>query len=194
MSSFNIDIARPTGIYFIIERLYARDGLMPSLGEISPSLTQVHRTVIQLRRKQDIYMGGIKITPKDITLWQQIKYMTGTKVIAKDTNNLIYTTEFSGSLIAATPLGNIEHKNIPRFLTTEHVHSLPQIINFGRDPIPQTLLYGRKDIAFLMEQGGKGTPTAIAKYNQNTRDIVIIKDELDASKIMKDLIMHGAKL
>lgn len=194
MSSFNIDIARPTGIYFIIERLYARDGLMPSLGEISPSLTQVHRTVIQLRRKQDIYMGGIKITPKDITLWQQIKYMTGTKVIAKDTNTLIYTTEFSGSLIAATPLGNIEHKNIPRFLTTEHVHSLPQIINFGRDPIPQTLLYGRKDIAFLMEQGGKGTPTAIAKYNQNTRDIVIIKDELDASKIMKDLIMHGAKL
>lgn len=167
---------------------------MPSLGEISPSLTQVHRTVIQLRRKQDIYMGGIKITPKDITLWQQIKYMAGTKVIAKDTNTLIYTTEFSGSLIAATPLGNIEHKNIPRFLTTEHVHSLPQIINFGRDPIPQTLLYGRKDIAFLMEQGGKGTPTAIAKYNQNTRDIVIIKDELDASKIMKDLIMHGAKL
>lgn len=194
MSSFNIDIARPTGIYFIIERLYARDGLMPSLGEISPSLTQVHRTVIQLRRKQDIYMGGMKITPKDITLWQQIKYMTGTKVIAKDTNTLIYTTEFSGSLMAATPLGNIEHKNIPRFLTTEHVHSLPQIINFGRDPVPQTLLYGRKDIAFFMDQGGKGTPTAIAKYNQNTRDIVIIKDQLDASKIMKDLIMHGAKL
>lgn len=46
MSSINIDVARPTGIYFIIERLYSRDGFMPSIGEISPSLTQVHRTVI----------------------------------------------------------------------------------------------------------------------------------------------------
>ena len=31
MSSINIDVARPTGIYFIIERLYSRDGLMPKL-------------------------------------------------------------------------------------------------------------------------------------------------------------------
>ena len=79
MSSINIDVARPTGIYFIIERLYSRDGLMPSVGEISPSLTQVHRTVIQLKRKQDMFMDGVKVTPKDITLWQQIKYITGYK-------------------------------------------------------------------------------------------------------------------
>lgn len=116
MSSINIDVARPTGIYFIIERLYARDGLMPSFGEISPSLTQVHRTVIQLKRKQDMFMDGVKIAPKDITLWQQIKYITGSKVTTKDTDSLVYTTEFIGSLIATTPLGNIEHKDIPRFL------------------------------------------------------------------------------
>lgn len=67
MSSINIDVARPTGIYFIIERLYSRDGFMPSIGEISPSLTQVHRTVIQLKRKQDMFMDGVKVTPKDIT-------------------------------------------------------------------------------------------------------------------------------
>ncbi|SAG41215.1 Uncharacterised protein [Enterobacter ludwigii] len=102
MSSINIDVARPTGIYFIIERLYARDGLMPSFGEISPSLTQVHRTVIQLKRKQDMFMDGVKIAPKDITLWQQIKYITGSKVTTKDTDSLVYTTEFIGSLIATT--------------------------------------------------------------------------------------------
>lgn len=56
MSSINIDVARPTGIYFIIERLYSRDGLMPSVGEISPSLTQVHRTVIQLKSKICLWM------------------------------------------------------------------------------------------------------------------------------------------
>lgn len=194
MSTINIDIARPTGIYFIIERLYARDGLIPSFGEISPSLTQVHRTVIQLKRKQDMYLDGVKITPKDITLWQQVKYITGSKVTTRDTDILVYTTDFIGSLIATTPLGNIEHKDIPRFLTTEHVNSLPQAVNFGRDPIPQISLYGRKDVVFFMENGGKGTPTAIAKYNRNMRDLVIIKDQLEAGKMMKDLLARGVKL
>ena len=153
MSSINIDVARPTGIYFIIERLYARDGLMPSFGEISPSLTQVHRTVIQLKRKQDMFMDGVKIAPKDITLWQQIKYITGSKVTTKDTDSLVYTTEFIGSLIATTPLGNIEHKDIPRFLTTESIHSLPQAVNYATGSYPTgstvwtagyCLLYGQR--------------------------------------------------
>lgn len=194
MSSINIDVARQTGIYFIIERLYSRDGLMPSVGEISPSLTQVHRTVIQLKRKQDMFMDGVKVIPKDITLWQQIKYITGSKVTTKDTDALVYTTDFIGSLVATTPLGNIEHENIPRFLTTESIHSLPQAVSYGRDPIPQVLLYGRKDIVFFMDNGGKGTPTAIAKYNHNTRDLAIIKDQLEASKTMKELLSKGAKL
>ena len=156
MSSINIDVARPTGIYFIIERLYSRDGFMPSIGEISPSLTQVHRTVIQLKRKQDMFMDGVKVTPKDITLWQQIKYITGSNVTTKDTDALVYTTDFIGSLVATTPLGNIEHESNPRFLTTESIHSLPQAVSYGRDPIPQVLLYGRKDIVFFMDNGGKG--------------------------------------
>ncbi|MCK6976642.1 hypothetical protein L8S22_10525, partial [Enterobacter roggenkampii] len=42
--------------------------------------------------------------------------------------------------------------------------------------------------------GGKGTPTAIAKYNHNTRDLAIIKDQLEASKTMKELLSKGAKL
>ena len=107
---------------------------MPSVGEISPSLTQVHRTVIQLKRKQDMFMDGVKVIPKDITLWQQIKYITGSKVTTKDTDALVYTTDFIGSLVATTPLGNIEHENIPRFLTTESIHSLPQAVSLGVIP------------------------------------------------------------
>lgn len=49
---------------------------------------------------------------------------------------------------------------------TESIHSLPQAGVMG-DPIPQVLLYGRKAIVFFMDNGGKGTPTAIAKYNHN---------------------------
>jgi hypothetical protein len=89
------------------------------------------------------------------------KIYYGFKVTTKDTDALVYTTDFIGSLVATTPLGNIEHENIPRFLTTESIHSLPQAVSYGRDPIPQVLLYGRKDIVF-MDNGGKGTPTAIA--------------------------------
>ncbi|MCU3853903.1 hypothetical protein N8W35_12375 [Enterobacter roggenkampii] len=62
----------------------------------------------------------------------------------------MYTTDYIGSLVATTPLGNIEHENIPRFLTTESIHSLPQAVSYGHDPIPQVLLYGRKDIVFFM--------------------------------------------
>lgn len=47
---------------------------------------------------------------------------------------------------------------------------------------------------FFMDNGGKGTPTAIAKYNHNTRDLAIIKDQLEASKTMKELLSKGAKL
>jgi len=48
--------------------------------------------------------------------------------------------------------------------------------------------------SLYMDNGGKGTPTAIAKYNHNTRDLAIIKDQLEASKTMKELLSKGAKL
>lgn len=118
MPSLNVELARPTGIFFIIERLYSRDGLMPSVGEIGPSLTQIHRIVIQLRRKQEMYMDGVKIIPKDITLWQQIKYLTGTKITTKDTEALIYHLEYMGSIVATTPIAGFDGINIPRFLTS----------------------------------------------------------------------------
>lgn len=135
MSSIDIKLTKPTGIFIIIERLYARDGLAPSIGELGPSLTQIHRTVIQLRKKQDMYMDGAKLAPSDISLWQRIKYLTGTVVTTKDTDELVYTPEFMGSLLAATPLANVDYKNIPRVLTTEGIYSLPKAMAFGRDPI-----------------------------------------------------------
>lgn len=48
--------------------------------------------------------------------------------------------------------------------------------------------------SFFMDNVGKGTPTAIAKYNHNNRDLAIIKDQLEASKTMKELLSKGAKL
>ncbi|MFE8151858.1 hypothetical protein RBA63_08225 [Brenneria goodwinii] len=194
MSSIDIKLTKPVGIFIIIERLYARDGLAPSIGELGPSLTQIHRTVIQLRRKQDMYMDGAKLSPSDISLWQRIKYLTGTVVTTKDTNEFVYTPEFMGSLLAATPLANVEYKNIPRFLTTEGIYSLPKVMAFGRDPIPDVLLYGKSNTTFFIDDGGRGTPTAIAKYHQRTKDLMMINSQSDVASIMKDLIVKGVKL
>lgn len=193
MASFDVKLARPTGIYFIIERLYSRDGIMPSVGEVGPSLNQVHRTIIQLRRKQEIYMDGAQIVPKDISLWQQIKYLTGTKVTTKDTEVLIYTLEFMGSIMGTTPLPGFENNSIPRFLTSEHIFSLPSIMSYGRDPIPDVLLYGRSNVTFFMDNGGRGNPTAIAKYNKNIKDLAMINDQVQAASIMKNILSPGVK-
>ncbi|EMB4325961.1 hypothetical protein RJ492_004408 [Pluralibacter gergoviae] len=193
MPSLNVELARPTGIFFIIERLYSRDGLMPSIGEVGPSLTQIHRTVIQLRRKQEMYMDGVKITPKDITLWQQIKYLTGSKITTKDTEGLIYHLEFMGSVVATTPIAGFDNTDTPRFLTSEYVMALPDIMSYGKNPIPDVSLYGKSNVSFFMNDGGKGNPTAIAKYNIKTRELVMINDQAQVFSIMKNIVSKELK-
>jgi len=138
-------------------------------------------------------MDGEKIQPKDITLWQQIKYLTGTKVTTKDTDGLVYLLEFMGTILASAPLPGFENKNIPRFLTSEETYSLPNIMNYGRDPIPNVLLYGRSNVTFFMDNGGRGNPTAIAKYNINNNDLALISDQAQASSIMKNILPRGVK-
>lgn len=45
-----------------------------------------------------------------------------------------------------------------------------------------------------MDNGGKGMLIVIVKYNYNMCDFVIIKDQLEVSKIMKELFLKGVKL
>lgn len=60
--SSKIEYVKNTNLFIVVERLYSRDSIMPSVGNIGPSLLQVHKTVYQLKRKQDMFIEGEKIT------------------------------------------------------------------------------------------------------------------------------------
>nr|EKW7277453.1 hypothetical protein [Pluralibacter gergoviae] len=138
-------------------------------------------------------MDGVKITPKDITLWQQIKYLTGSKITTKDTEGLIYHLEFMGSVVATTPIAGFDNTDTPRFLTSEYVMALPDIMSYGKNPIPDVSLYGKSNVSFFMNDGGKGNPTAIAKYNIKTRELVMINDQAQVFSIMKNIVSKELK-
>ena len=150
----DISLARKTEIYFIIERLFPRDHLVPgtlTLGLISPSITQIHRTVIRLMVKQNMYMDGERIHPGDISLWQRVKYLFGSVVSTKDTENFVYHLAYSGSLIAATPFPASAIIDIPKRLTTPIIKQVPGYMTMGTDPIPNITLYNKENINFLWE-------------------------------------------
>ncbi|MGX9277076.1 hypothetical protein [Pantoea ananatis] len=193
----NISLVESTGLYYIIERIYPRDGLIPdgfSFGGISPSLVQVYRMVISLSKKQDMYMEGKKINPADITLWQTIKYSFGAPVHTKYTGDLVYTLAFSGSLASFSLLPDSDVLDIPKNLTKPRTTRFSPTVNYGKDPIPNIILYGNKNVKFTMDNGGIDTPTAMAKYNSNTKETKFITDKTELAKSMLDMKKHGIKL
>lgn len=83
-----IENHKKTNIFFIVERLYPRDSLAPSVGTVGPSLVQVHRMIYQLTKKQDVFLDGEKVDLSNITLWQRLKSITGGKITTKDSQEL----------------------------------------------------------------------------------------------------------
>lgn len=192
----DISLARKTEIYFIIERLFPRDHLVPgtlTLGLISPSITQIHRTVIRLMVKQNMYMDGERIHPGDISLWQRVKYLFGSVVSTKDTENFVYHLAYSGSLIAATPFPASAIIDIPKRLTTPIIKQVPGYMTMGTDPIPNITLYNKENIKFFMGNGGINTPTAMAKYNGISKEINIIDDKIILQNMMFEFQKQGAE-
>ena len=192
-----LSLVQPTGIYFIIERIYPRNNLIPkslSAGMVSPSLAQIHRMVISVSGQQDMYMNGVKLDPANTTLWQKIKYAFGTPVETKSTGKILYSIVFAGSLASIQLLPDSDLIDMPPSLSKPRIARLPRIINFGRDPVPEILLYGSKSSRFFMDSGGLETPTAIAKYNKRTRELMRIKDKMALGKLMRDLVNAGVAL
>lgn len=193
----DVSLVKPAGIFFIIERLYFRDGLIPSqlsIGTISPSITQVHRTIIGLSLKELMYMNGEKLEPGNISLWQTIKYTLGAPVSTKTSGKIIYSMEFSGSLASVVLMPDSKVLDIPKTLSKRRVKSLPSVMSFGHDPIKDVILYGRNDVKFVMNNGGLDTPTAMAKYNKNTKELCIIKDSASLTTLMLDIKNAGVFL
>lgn len=108
---------------FIVERLYPRDSLAPSVGTVGPSLVQVHRMIYQLT-KNKTFLDGEKVDLSNITLWQRLKSITGGKITTKDSQDVkfAYVLDYAGSEFVAVPIqglrleGNTNYfyKNSPK--------------------------------------------------------------------------------
>ncbi len=105
--------------------------------------------------------------PDSVTLWQRLKILSGAHLVQKDANdpNNIFSLDYAGSRLMATPLSSFNSKKIPAFLTKEYSLPTGRVLALGRDPFPEVNIYGRKDACFAMANGGKDDPTAAAKYD-----------------------------
>ncbi|WP_017349983.1 hypothetical protein [Pantoea sp. A4] len=185
----NIESYKGTGIFIIVERLYNRDA--PSWHGVGASMIQVHKMVYQLYRKQDVYFEGEKITPESATLWQRIKILSGAQLVQKNAadNETHFALAYAGSRFRATPLSvaGMDSKNIPGFLTKEYTLPTRKILAYGSDPVPNVNIYGRADASFVMAEGGKGDPTAAAKYDLQTKQIKLVDPVHELPALMRQL-------
>lgn len=138
-------------------------------------------------------MDGERIHPGDISLWQRVKYLFGSVVSIKDTENFVYHLAYSGSLIAATPFPASAIIDIPKRLTTPIIKQVPGYMTMGTDPIPNITLYNKENIKFFMGNGGINTPTAMAKYNGISKEINIIDDKIILQNMMFEFQKQGAE-
>ncbi|PSH13013.1 hypothetical protein B7R74_19715 [Yersinia pseudotuberculosis] len=194
-----IENHKKTNIFFIVERLYPRDSLAPSVGTVGPSLVQVHRMIYQLTKKQDVFLDGEKVDLSNITLWQRLKSITGGKITTKDSQDVkfAYVLDYAGSEFAAVPIQGLRLEGNTNYFykkfTKEYKISTPKLLHYGSDTIKNITLHGRSNVSFFMDNGGRNAPTAAAKYNKNTGEISLIKSMHELSKSMQDIKNSGAR-
>lgn len=189
----NIANYKGTGIFIIVERLYSRGA--PNWHGIGASMMQVHRMVYQLYQQQDIFLEGQKITPSTVTLWQRVKILFGADLVQRNsaTNSTRFSLDYAGSRFMATPLASIDSKKIPDFLSREYTLPGRNILALGNDPFPNVTIYGRSDAKFVMADGGKGDPTAAAKYDIKTKQLVMVDPGQELPRLMQRLKKRGGK-
>lgn len=181
----NIANYKGTGIFIIVERLYSRGA--PNWHGVGASMVQVHKMVYQLYQKQDVYLEGVKVSPDTVTIWQRLKILFGAHLVQRDAadKNTCFSLDYAGSRFMATPLSSIDSKKIPEFLTKEYSLPTGRVLALGRDPFPNVNIYGRPGARFVMARGGKEDPTAAAKYDANTRQMVMVDPGHELSRLMQ---------
>lgn len=181
----NIANYKGTVIHIITERLYSRGA--PNWNGIGASMVQVYKMVYQLYQKQDVYLEEKRITPDTVTLWQRLKILSGAHLFQRNSSDHsnCFSLDYAGSRFMATPLSSFDSKKIPTFLTKEYSLPTRRILALGRDPFPQVNIYGRQDAHFVMASGGKDDPIAAAKYDSNTRQLVLVDPGQELSSLMR---------
>lgn len=195
-----IEHYKKTNIFFIVERLYPRDGLVPSIGTLGPSLVQAHRTIYQLTQKQDVFLDDEKVDFSNLTLWQRFKSITGGKITTQDSQEakFAYVLDYAGSEFAAVPIQGLRLEGNTNYfyktLAKEYKIPTPKLLRYGSDAIKNIKLHGRSNVSFFMDNGGRDAPTAAAKYNKNTGEVSLIKSMSELSKTMQDIKNSGARI
>lgn len=176
-----------TGVFIFVERLYSRDA--PNWHGVGASMVQIHKMVYQLYHKQDVYLEGKKIEHDSATVWQRLKILFGADLVQKNAadNSTCFSLDYAGSRFVTTPFSGIDSKKIPDFLTREYTLPGRNVLAFGSDPFPHVSLYGRSDARFVMAEGGKGDPTAAAKYDAKSKQLVMVDPGKELPQLMQRL-------
>jgi hypothetical protein len=151
-------------------------------------------------QKQDVFMDGEKLDLGNITMWQRFKSITGSKLTVKDSSDVkfIYNLDYAGSEFIGVPIQGIKIEGNTNYfyklLTKEYRIPSPKLLRYGSDSLKNIKIYGRSNATFFMDNGGRNAPTAAAKYNKSTGELVLIKSMHELSKIMRDVKSSGARL
>lgn len=183
----DINVYGETGIFIIKEQIFSKNGL-PSIGHFSPSAVQIQRYVYQLRKEQEVFWEGRKIDYTQLGIWEKFKILMGNDLVSRDKQggSTLYSLEFAGFETRVTPLDGAKAP-LPDFLGKSYKINVPTPYIYGQDPIPEMKLYGRKDVSFIMSNGGLSAPTAMAKYNKTTKNLIMIRTELEMKNLMLSL-------
>lgn len=185
----NTMIVRETGIYFIKEQIYPKGGLPTLANTIGPSTKQIYRMVLQLKIEQDVFYDNKKVNHNDLSTWQQLRVLFDNDIISqrdKKNGKVIVGLEYAGFDTYVTPFAGFED-TLPKALTNDYLYNkdlLPAPFIYGKDPIPSVRLYNNPHVQFFMDQGGRGIPTALGKFDKNNRNLGIIKNETEFTQIV----------
>lgn len=138
--------------------------------------------MLQIRALSDIYIDG---KPEaDASLWQQMKGAFGIGVTTHPTGKNAVVLEYAGVSNVLTLLPKIGNL-IPEAITRERTGPSP--FSFGNDPLPRVKLYSNPRVVFLMPNGGQSIPTAMAKYNRMTNELVLLNTVTHMNQTMREL-------
>jgi hypothetical protein len=82
--------------------------------------------------------------------------------------------EYAGFTNEIQPLPKLGD-TLPKGLTRQYLLRTPSPYIFGTDPIPETRLYRNPRSVFRQVNGGTSPSTAIARFNSNTGELVMLE-------------------
>ncbi|WP_321963535.1 hypothetical protein [Paraburkholderia sp. J7] len=181
----SIPYGTPTGLYLIIEAIIPKLGLPSFANTIDPSNKQIYRVVLQIYQLSDIDIDG-KLVTDNMSLWDSAKGALGIGVTTRPNGESKLVLDYAGYPKVLQTLPEIGHL-VPSALTNEHASHAFSLYTLGVDPLPSVTLYANPRVVFLATNGGRSVPTAMAKYNSTTRELVMLDTVAQIEQTKREL-------